>query len=123
MDRELDGEASRQVAQHLEGCPECQRCLHEFGEVDDRVHGLPGIDVTPGFASHVLHAATWGEGEGFSFSLRLKRALAGISESIFSLFEGKVLPSTRILDEFADCPPLSMSFVYFNLLERTNQGY
>jgi hypothetical protein len=53
----------------------------------------------------------------------LKLALERLSEAVFSLFELGAGPDTRTLDEFSDCPPLSMSFVYFKLVDRGSKGY
>ena len=127
MDSELDGGTLRLIEQHLDGCPECQHYLLEFKEVNDLVHGLPKIDPSPDFSSRVVNTAMRASNvasrETVSFASRLKLAVARLSEAVFSLFEPGGSPDTRTLDEFSDCPPLSMSFVYFKLVDRGSKGY
>ncbi len=124
MDDELDAATSHLIKEHLEGCPECLEFLHGFREVDNLVHGLPKIDPSGDFASRVVSAAIRASdvssGAGVPFASRLKRAVMRVSEAIFSLFEPGAGPYTRTLDEFNDCPPLSLSFIYFTLLEQAN---
>jgi len=126
MDKELDGGLAELVAQHLRSCSECRRRLHELREADGRVRGLPRIDAASGFALRVLAAATGraaAPGPGsFAPLTRMKRVLAGIREAIFGLFDRETRPDSRILDEFGDCPPLSMSFAYLKMLEQTSRG-
>ena len=124
MDDELDAATSHLIKEHLEGCPECLESLHGFREVDNLVHGLPKIAPSGDFASRVVSAAIRASdvssGAGVPFASRLKRAVTRLSEAVFSLFEPGAGPNTRTLDEFNDCPPLSLSFIYFTLLEHAN---
>jgi anti-sigma factor RsiW len=124
MDDELDDAISHLIKEHLEGCPECLESLNGFMEVDNLVHGLPKIDPSADFASRVVSAAILtSDASGRAtvpFASRLKRAVTRLSEAVFSLFEPGAGPNTRTLDEFNDCPPLSLSFIYFTLLEHAN---
>jgi anti-sigma factor RsiW len=126
-DNELDGETSRLVEQHLDGCPECRAHLRELSEVDEMVHGLPKIDPSPDFASRVVSAAMRTSNAAsrrtvVSLASRLRLAVSRLSEAVFSLFEPGAAQTTRSLDELGDCPPLSMSFVYFKLLDQGGRG-
>ena len=127
MDSELDGTTFRLIEEHLEGCPECRQYLLEFKEVDELIHGLPKIDLSPDFSSRVVNAAVReadvASRETVSFASRLKLAVARLSEAVFSLFEPEGSSDTRTLDEFSDCPPLSMSFVYLKLVDESSRGY
>jgi len=122
MDSEVDGATSRLIERHIEGCPGCREYLHEFREVDGLVQGLPKIDLGPEFTSRVVTAAIRTSAvvdkKAVSFATRLERAVARLSEAVFNLFEPGADPNTRILDEFSDCPPLSMSFIYFSLMDQ-----
>ena len=124
MDDELDAATSHVIKEHLEGCPECLESLHGFREVDNLVNGLPKIDPSTDFASRVVSAALRTSDVSsrvtVPFASRLKHAVTRVSEAIFSLFEPGAGPNTRTLDEFNDCPPLSLSFIYFTLLEQAN---
>jgi anti-sigma factor RsiW len=127
IDSELDGATSRLIEQHLEGCPECRENLIDFREVNELVQGLEKIDPGPDFSSRVVTAAmrtsVAANRETVSFAARLKLALARLSEAVFRLFEPGAGPNTQTLDEFNDCPPLSMSFIYFRLLDQRGGGY
>jgi anti-sigma factor RsiW len=127
MDGEMDGAISRIIEQHLDGCRDCQEYLLQFKEVDGLIYGLPRIEVNPGFTSRVVSAAirtsAASNREPVSFASRLESAVARLSEAVFSLFEHDAGPSTRTLDEFSDCPPLSMSFAYFKLVDQGSRGY
>jgi anti-sigma factor RsiW len=124
MDDELDAATSHFIRKHLEGCPECLEFLHGLRDVDNLVHALPKIDPSADFASRVVSAAIRTSDASsratVPFASRLKRAVTRVSEVVFSLFEPGVGPNTRTLDEFNDCPPLSMSFIYLTLIEQAN---
>lgn len=124
IDKELDDTKSGIVQQHLETCPECRDHLREFGALDGLVHGLPKIDPAPDFASMVVRSAMSASSYPKATPLlsRMKTAADRISDFVFTLFEGEARLSTRALDEFDDCPPLSMSFAYFKLLNGV-KGY
>jgi anti-sigma factor RsiW len=125
MDNELDGATSRFITKHLKTCPQCREYLHEFRKIDDLVYGLPRNDPSPDFSLRVLRAAigtsTIVDAEPVPFSSRLRFALERVSEEIFGLIPLGSSPSIRTLEEFSDCPPLSMSFIYFRLLEQSKQ--
>ncbi len=127
IDGETDGTVSRIIEQHLEGCPDCRKYLHEFNEVDDMVYALPKIEVSPDFTSRVVSEAIRTSVVGgittASFTSRAQSVLAWLSDAVFSLFEPGATPNTSTLDEFNDCPPLSMSFVYLSLLGQGHRGY
>jgi anti-sigma factor RsiW len=125
-DNELDGETSRLVEQHLDACPQCRAYLREWSEVDELVHGLPRIDPSPDFTARVVSAAMRTSDAAsrrtVSLASRLRLAVARLSEAVFSLFEPGAAETTRTLDELGDCPPLSISFVYFKLLDPGGRG-
>ena len=125
MDDELDEATSRLIKEHLKDCPPCREYLHEFREVDNLLYGLPRNDPNPDFSQRVLRTATGtsmiaGE-KPVPFSSRIRFALERISEEIFSLIPSGSPPNIRTLEEFSDCPPLSLSFIYFRLLEQPKQ--
>jgi hypothetical protein len=125
MDSELDGATSQFITEHLKNCPRCREYLHEFRETNDLVYGLLRNDPSPDFSRKVLEAAmgasTIADEKPAPFSSRLRFTLERISEEIFSLIPWRGHQPIRILEEFSDCPPLSMSFIYFRLLEQTKQ--
>jgi anti-sigma factor RsiW len=125
MDDELSNITSHFIKEHLEGCPECLEFLRGFREVDNLVHALPKIHPSADFTARVVSAAIRtsdapSRSTVVPFISRLKRALTRVSETVFRLFEPGSGPNTRTLDEFNDCPPLSLSFIYFTLLEQAN---
>lgn len=125
IDNELDKVTSRFITEHLKDCPRCREYLHEFREIDNLVNRLPRNDPSPDFTRRVLMAAmgtsTIVDEKPVPFSSRLRFALERFSEEIFSLIAFGSPPGIRTLEEFGDCPPLSMSFIYFRLLEQPKQ--
>jgi anti-sigma factor RsiW len=125
MDNELDGATSRFITEHLKDCPRCREYLYEFRKIDDLMCGLPRNDPSPDFSRRLLKAArgtsTIVAEKSASFSSRLRLTLERLSEEIFSLIPWRGHQPIRALEEFSDCPPLSMSFIYFRLLEQTKQ--
>jgi hypothetical protein len=125
MDNELDGTNSRFITEHLRACPQCREYQQEFRKIDDLVYGLRRIDPRPDFSQKVVKTATGTstiiDEKPVPFSSRLRFALERLSEEIFSLIPLSSPPSIRTLEEFGDCPPLSMSFIYFRLLEQPKQ--
>jgi anti-sigma factor RsiW len=126
LDAELDGAISRHIEEHIDTCPGCREYLHEFREVDDLVHGLPKIDLSLDFTSRVVSEAVKTSSivsrKTVTFRSRLRILLARLSETVFNLFEPGADPSTRTLDELGDCPPLSMGYIYFKILDQSNGG-
>lgn len=125
MDNELDGATSRFIEEHLKACPHCREYLQEFREIDDLVYGLPRNDPSPDFSRRVVKAAIGTskivDEKPVPLSSRLRFVLERFFEEIFSLFSSGPRQSIRTLEEFSDCPPLSISFIYFKLLEQPNQ--
>lgn len=126
MDGELDGGTSRLIEKHIDTCPGCREYLHEFREVDGLVHGLPKIELSLDFTSRVVSEAVKTSSivsrKTVTFRSRLRILLARLSETVFNLFEPGADPSTRTLDELGDCPPLSMGYIYFKILDQSNGG-
>lgn len=126
MDGELDERTSRLLENHLDVCPACREYLYALREVDRLVHGLAPIEFSLDFASRVVSTAVAASvaqnHETISFVSRLKQSLTHFAEALFSLFEPGSTWSTHTLDEFNDCPPFSLSFVYFNLLNPVDRG-
>jgi len=127
MDNAVDDETSSLIGQHIEGCPECQEYFAKLRKMDELVYGLPKIEPGPDFASRVVSAAirtsAVAEDESFSFTSGIKLAVTRLFDAIFTVFEPGSGPSTGALDEFSDSPPLSMSFVYFKLVDQGSRGY
>ncbi len=125
LDNELDSATFRFIEEHLKACPHCRECLQEFREIDDLVSGLPGIAPSPNFSRRVVEAAIGTsktvEEKPVPFSSRLRFALERLSEKIFSLLPSGSRQPIQTLEEFGDYPPLSMSFIYFRLLEQPKQ--
>jgi len=125
MDNEMDGTSSRFITEHLRDCPRCRDYLRDFREIDILVCGLPKNDPNPDFSWRVAKAAIGTskivDEEPVSLSSRLRFALERLSEEIFSLTPSGPGQSIRTLEEFSDYPPLSMSFIYFRLLEQPQQ--
>jgi hypothetical protein len=125
MDNELDGVTSRFITEHLKDCSRCREYLHEFRKIDDLVYGLSRTDPSPDFSRRILKAAmgtsTIDDEKSVPISSRLRFALERLSEEIFSLMPSGRHQPIRTLEEFSDCPPLSMSFIYFRLLEQPKQ--
>jgi hypothetical protein len=125
MDNEMDGTSSRFITEHLRDCPQCRDYLRDFREIDNLVCGLPRNDPTPDFSWRVAKAAIETskivDEKPVPFSSRLGFALERLSAEIFSLIPLGAGQSTGTLEEFNDYPPLSMSFIYFNLLEQPQQ--
>ncbi len=125
LDNELDKTTSRLIEEHLSACPYCREYFQEFREIDDLVSGLPGIVPSPDFSRRVVQAAIGTpktvEEKPVPFSSRLRFALERLSEKIFSLIPSGSRQPIKTLEEFGDYPPLSMSFIYFRLLEQPKQ--
>lgn len=125
MDDELDDAATRLIGRHLERCPRCLECLRGLRGVDELVHGLATMDPGPDFTSRIVSAAMGMSDvtcHGSSWGSRLKEAVDRLSEVVLSLFDTEVTRSTHTLEEFSDCPPLSMGSIYFNLLGQGGRG-
>lgn len=125
MDNELDGATSRFMTEHLEDCPRCREYLYEFRKIDDLVYGLAREDPSPDFSQRVLRAArgtsTIFDEKPLPFLSRLRFTLERLSEKTFNLIPSGSRQRLRTLEEFSDCPPLSMSSIYFRLLEQSKQ--
>jgi hypothetical protein len=126
IDGEVDETTSRAIETHLDGCSGCLEYLRGLEDVDDLVRGLPTLDLSPDFTSRVVSAIIGTSDaagrETVSYGSRLKQTISLLLEAVVSLFEPESSQSTRTLDEFSDCPPLSMSNVYFSLLGPGGRG-
>lgn len=126
MDGELDEATSGFVGRHIAHCPGCQEHLGNLRSMDALVYGLPKVEPGPDFTPRVVSAAIGtsvaGGDEPFSFAAGMKLAVTRLFEAIFSLFEPGGDPSTGALDEFSDCPPLSMGFIYLKLVDQGSRG-
>lgn len=120
MDHELDAASVRQLESHLHHCAECRDALSDFQEVDDMVRGLPRIDPGPDFAAQMVRKVSGSAAAGeikrqvrLSLFVRLSR----IAEDFIELLSSARSLSTGTLDEFSDFPPLSMGYIYFNVMD------
>ena len=125
MDNEMDGTLSRFTTEHLRDCPRCRDYLRDFKEIDNLVCGLPRNDPDPDFSWRVAKAAIGTakivDEKPVPLSSRLRFALDRLSEEIFSPIPSGPGQNIRTLEEFSDYPPLSMSLIYFRLLEQPQQ--
>jgi hypothetical protein len=121
----MDGTLSRAIREHLRNCPRCRDYLRDFKEIDNLVCGLPRNDPNPDFSWRVAKAAIGTskivDEKPVPLLSRLRLVLERLSEKIFSFRPSRPGPGIRTLEEFSDYPPLSMSFVYFRLLEQPKQ--
>jgi len=125
MDHELDAASSLRLESHLRGCVKCREALDDFQELDDMVRGLPGIDLGPDFAAHMLkrvsETAALGKVQPQG-RLSLFERLSKIVDDFVDLVDSARSPSTGTLDEFDDFPPLSMGHIYFRLMDLPARG-
>ena len=125
LDNEVDGTSSQIITEHLKDCFQCRDYFRDFKEIDTLVCGLPRNDPKPDFSRRVAKAAIGTskmvDEKPVSLAARLRFALERLSEEIFSLTRSGPGQSNRTLEEFSDYPPLSMSFIYFRLLEQPQQ--
>lgn len=119
LDHELDAASVRQMELHLHQCAECRGLFDDFQEIDFMVRSLSKIDPDPDIAAQMVRRVSGivATGElkhqvGSSLFQRLFR----IVEDFIDLVSSARSPSTGTLDEFSDFPPLSMGYIYFNLM-------
>ncbi|SPF32365.1 putative transmembrane anti-sigma factor [Syntrophobacter sp. SbD1] len=118
-DGELDRSLSEEVSLHLQNCLACKKELAEFERVDAFVLGLPGLEVSEGFASQVIAKVAVKERDTLDlahFSRRIFAKVLQLADSVFELIQGHGYRRTATLDEFGDFPPLLLSYAYFQLI-------
>ncbi len=120
MDHELDAASSRQLESHLRWCVECREVLDDFQELNDMVLSLPKIELDPDFAAQMVRKVS-GTGTASKIKRQVRSSLferlSRIAEDFVDLVSSARSPSIGALDEFSDFPPLSMSYIYFNLMD------
>ena len=119
MDHELDDVSSRQLESHVHQCAECREILVDLQRIDAMVRDLPRTELGPDFAKQMvmkLTGLTAAEEAGRTDRLSLLERLWRIVEDFVDLVSTARSPSTGTLDELGDFPPLSMGYVYFNLI-------
>lgn len=118
MDGEVDAEHYREIAAHLEQCPDCRREREELGGVDMLIRRLSRYDLPSGFANSVASRARdmASPGPGRHFFLRAWQALLDRSEKFLDLLEPEARAGARPLDEFDDIPAAFIGYAYFRLL-------
>jgi anti-sigma factor RsiW len=119
LDHELDAPSVRQLEAHIQQCMECRETLNDFRGLSEEVRSLPKIDPGPDFAVRMVRtvrdSAAAGAGEPpVRFSLRER--LSRIVEDFMEVVSPPRSPATGALNEFNDFPPLSMGYIYFNLI-------
>ncbi len=119
LDCELDDSALRRLESHLDQCADCREALGDLQGVNDILRSMPMIELGPHFAARMVRmvneTATMGEIGDLGRSSLLKR-LSLIAVDFVNMVSSVRSPSTGTLDEFSDCPPLSMGHIYFKLI-------
>lgn len=119
LDDELDATSMRQLEFHLQQCMECRRTLEDFRGLSEKVRSLPKIDPGADFAVRMIKtvrgSATAGPEEAPA-RLSLWGRLSGIVENFMEVVSPPRSPATGALNEFNDFPPLSMGYIYFNMI-------
>lgn len=119
LDHELDAPSARQLAYHLQQCMECRQTLEEFRGLSEKVRSLPKIDPGPDFTVRMISAARGSaapDAEEAPARFSLWERLSGIVENFMEVVSPPRLPATGALNEFNDFPPLSMGYIYVNLI-------
>lgn len=119
LDHELDATSVRQMESHLQQCPECRWTLEEFRGLNEEVRSLPKIDPGADFAVRMVRTAKGSATAGAEEAparLSLWGRLSEIVENFMEVVSPPRLPATGALNEFNDFPPLSMGYIYFNLI-------
>lgn len=124
VDGELGAETKERLTRHLARCASCAAELAAWKSIDQEVRALPSMDPGPDFARQVAARADgWdfftGGPAGSRTVLATLRELLG---ELMDLIGQKRAATTRTLDEFDDCPPLSMGSVYFRIIGESGRG-
>ncbi|NJL59190.1 MAG: zf-HC2 domain-containing protein [Desulfobacteraceae bacterium] len=114
MDHEMDAASARQMESHLRQCADCRETLNELQEIDIMVSGLPEITADTDFSAQMVRIVNKTRHQGrLSLSERISRIVREFADMLGSVGS----PSTGILDEFSDFPPLSIGQIYFRLTD------
>ena len=119
-DGELHGNVRDEIARHLQVCHACREEFRELDQIDSLVRELPEICVPENFTSEIVskaHRAMVPRHRSLSLPRRILDRLLFLGDSVFGLFRGYEVQESS-LDEFGDCPPLSLSHAYFQLIGR-----
>jgi anti-sigma factor RsiW len=132
LDNELDESESRELKRRIADSPSLKADIEAFQEIDDMVRALPRVVPSPGFAKRVTEEAMRSAvetrmqrtpprlAERVSF---WKRVLERLSTTVYNIVEQETAASVRGLDEFGDCPPLSISCAYLTLIGHGSGGF
>ena len=118
MDGEVDGQLHREIAGHLNRCPQCREELEALGGVDAILRDLRQYVPTADFAKATVAKvqATVSRGQRGHFLHRAWQALLEYSEKFLELLEPEVSTGSGSLDEFNDIPAAFIGDAYFRLL-------
>jgi len=118
MDGEVDGQLYREIAGHLNRCPQCREELEALGGVDAILRDLPQYVPTADFAKATAAKVqdTVFRGQRGHFLHRAWQALLEYSEKFLELLEPEASTGTGSLDEFNDIPAAFIGDAYFRLL-------
>ena len=119
LDHELDAPSVQRLELHLQQCMECRRTLEEFRGLSEKVRRLPKIDPGAVFTLGMLSAARRSAApavEDAPARFSLWERLSEIVENFMEVVSPPHSPATGALNEFNDFPPLSMGYIYFNLI-------
>lgn len=119
LDHELDAPSVQRLELHLQQCMECRRTLEDFRGLSEKVRSLPKIDPGPDFATRMVRAVrestALGPGE-VPARLSLWGRLSRVVDDFMEVVSPPRSPATGALNEFNDFPPLSMGYIYVNLI-------
>ena len=118
LDGELDAETLEGLGGHLARCANCASDLRIMKALDEELQSLPTIDPGRDFARRVTSRLdTWDFFTGPPLESRpIVSTLTDLLGELLDMIGIKRETTTRTLEEFGDCPPLSMGSVYFRII-------
>jgi len=112
VDRELGGEALNELTSHLGQCLNCRETLEGLQRSDEQLMRLTRVDPGADFFRRLL--AIVDEEQNLDRAA-LTAARPGVLDELRNVFGLAAQSSNNPLDEFGDCPPLSIGSAYFTI--------
>lgn len=124
LDGELDAETSENLARHLSQCASCAADFGSLKAIDEEVLALQTLDPGSGFTRRVVaRVDAWDFFSGEPIGKQtVVSALMELLGELLDLLGMKRETTTGSLDEFGDCPPLSMGSVFFRIIGESGRG-
>ncbi len=124
LDGELDAETSEDLARHLSQCARCAADLGSLKAIDEEVRALPALDPGSGFARRVVaRVDAWERSAAEPIGSRtVVSALMALLGELLDRMGISKETTTGSLDEFGDCPPLSMGSAFFRIIGESGRG-